>query len=289
MTPDWIACDWGTSNLRLWAMAGGDVVAEAESDRGMGSLAPGDFEGALRDAMGDWAPAPVVACGMVGARQGWTEAPYAAVPCPPLAGPLKRVPGTDLSVHIVPGLKQDHPGDVMRGEETQIAGFLSMNADWDGVVCLPGTHTKWVHVSAGEVVSFQTVMTGELFSLLARKSVLRHAIAEGWDEAAFETAVGEALTRPERVSTELFGIRAAFLLHDAPTSQGYARLSGLLIGSELAATRNHWLGREIAIIGAHRLAGAYRLALSYQGAHAMEVKPGPATLAGLREARALVD
>ena len=51
----------------------------------------------------------------------------------------------------------------MRGEETQIAGFLALNPGWDGVICLPGTHSKWAHVSAGEVVSFQTFLTGESF------------------------------------------------------------------------------------------------------------------------------
>ena len=88
MRPDWIAVDWGTSNVRAWAMAAdGAVLAEAGSDRGMGTLARDAFEGALLDLIGPWiagGPVPVVACGMVGARQGWVEAPYAAVPCPPL-------------------------------------------------------------------------------------------------------------------------------------------------------------------------------------------------------------
>jgi len=74
-------------------------------------------------------------------------------------------------MHILPGLKQDKNPDVMRGEETQIAGFLAGNPDFDGVLCLPGTHTKWVHISAKEIVSFQTVMTGELFALLSQNSV----------------------------------------------------------------------------------------------------------------------
>jgi 2-dehydro-3-deoxygalactonokinase len=87
MTPDWIAVDWGTSNLRAWAMdAAGRARAEAASDAGMGGLAPSGFEPALLALIGPWlAPGrvtDVVACGMVGARQGWTEAPYAAVPAP---------------------------------------------------------------------------------------------------------------------------------------------------------------------------------------------------------------
>ncbi len=74
---------------------------------------------------------PVIACGMVGSRQGWLEAPYRAVPCTPLdPGSLVAVPTRDprISVRLVPGLKQAKPADVMRGEETQIAGRAGADA-----------------------------------------------------------------------------------------------------------------------------------------------------------------
>lgn len=143
---------------------------------------------------------PVIACGMVGSRQGWFEAPYRTTPCAPVApGALTRVPTQDprLDVRIAPGLKQVSPADVMRGEETQIAGALALLPDFDGVLCLPGTHTKWAHVSAGEVVSFQTFMTGEMFALLSTQSVLRHSmISTDWDSAAFAAGVATAIERP---------------------------------------------------------------------------------------------
>ena len=46
--PEWIAVDWGTSNLRVWAMAGGAAVAEADSAAGMGGLGRDGFAPALR-------------------------------------------------------------------------------------------------------------------------------------------------------------------------------------------------------------------------------------------------
>jgi len=175
---DWIAVDWGTSNLRVWAMRASGPVADARSDQGMGTLEPEAFEPALLDLIEPWlgaAPMPVIACGMVGAKQGWAEAPYAAVPCPPvsLATVTPNVQDRRLVVHILPGLSQASPADVMRGEETQIAGYLADVPEFDGILCMPGTHTKWVQVSAGEVVSFRTFMTGEMFALLSTGSVLR--------------------------------------------------------------------------------------------------------------------
>ena len=205
---DWIAVDWGTSNLRAWAMdEGGRPLAEAASPAGMSGLAKDGFEPALLALVEPWlAPGrrtDVVACGMVGARQGWIEAPYAAVPCPPPRA-FVRPPVTDarLAVHVLPGLRQDRQWDVMRGEETQIAGLIAREPAFDGVVCLPGTHTKWAHVSAGEVVSFASFMTGEIFGLLATQSVLRHSLGSGhgWSDAEFAEAVGETLSHPERLA-----------------------------------------------------------------------------------------
>ena len=88
ITPAWIAVDWGTSNLRAWAMdSANTVLAEASSEDGMGTLARDGFEPALLRLITPWlsgGPVPVIACGMVGSRQGWHEAPYRAVPCMPL-------------------------------------------------------------------------------------------------------------------------------------------------------------------------------------------------------------
>ncbi len=290
ITPAWIAVDWGTSHLRAWAMsANGTVLAQASSDRGMGRLDRAGFEPALLALVGPWlqGSTPVIACGMVGSRQGWVEAPYAATPCPPQGGSFARAQSDDprLAVHVIPGIKQLHPADVMRGEETQIAGYLAQNKGWDGVICLPGTHTKWAHISAGEIVSFQTFMTGELFATLATQTVLRHSIAaDGWDDAAFDTGLADAYGRPEKLAGRLFSLRAEGLLHDLPGAAARARLSGLLIGAELAAAKPYWLGQQIAVIGAGALARLYVTALAQHGAPATQVNAEAATLAGLTAA-----
>lgn len=290
---DWIAVDWGTSNLRAYAMKGATFVARTQSQDGMGKLTKGEFAPALRSVTACWDGSdllPVVACGMVGSRQGWAEAPYRAVPCPPLANTLTRVQScANRSVHIVPGLSQKTPPDVMRGEETQIAGFLNLNPGWDGVLCLPGTHTKWVHLSAGDVVSFQTFMTGEMFSLLGHSSVLRHSVAdEGWDDDAFSQAVSDAISKPERLAARLFSLRAGDLLHGMDRTAIRASLSGYLIGAELAAARAYWLGQNIAILGTGAQARAYQSGLADQASLAMLVDTERATLAGLTAAHRLL-
>ncbi|WP_238366690.1 2-dehydro-3-deoxygalactonokinase [Mesobacterium pallidum] len=290
----WIAVDWGTSALRAWGLdAGGSVVQSARSDRGMGQLAPEGFEPALLELVGDWLPegivTQVVVCGMAGARQGWVEAPYAAVPCAPTGDGVMQAPTRDprLSVRILSGLSQAAPADVMRGEETQVAGLLATRPKFDGIVLLPGTHTKWVHVSAGEVVSFRSFMTGELFALLSTQSVLRHSLgAETPDLAAFDAAVAATLSRPERMAAELFSIRAADLLLGQPGGAAWGRLAGLLIGAELAATRAYWLGQQLAVLDNGAQADLYARALEAQGAVILREAAAAMTLAGLKAAHA---
>lgn len=264
--PDWIAVDWGTSHCRAWAMGrDSEVLAEARSDQGMVGLSREAFPGALEALVAGWGTAPVIACGMVGSRQGWVEAAYTPVPCAPDRFTTIAAPGS-RRVTVVGGVKQANPADVMRGEETQIAGYLRQNPGFDGVLCLPGTHTKWVQISAGEIISFRTAMTGEMYALLSEKSVLRHAVGDGWDDSAFRVAVSDALSRPESLAAQLFTVRAASLLDGLSESAARARLSGLLIGAELASMRPYWLGQSIAIIGAKRLTQIYADALTAQGA-----------------------
>lgn len=296
MTVEWIAVDWGTTNLRAFAMGRDGIVAQAASDDGMGRLDRDGFEPALLRLIGPWLTdgrvMDVVACGMVGSRQGWHEAPYRAVPCTPLdPAALVTAPTRDgrIRVRLVPGLKQAQPADVMRGEETQIAGTLALMPGFDGVICLPGTHSKWVHVSAGDVVSFQTYLTGEMFALLSEASVLRHGMqGGGWDEAAFDTGVSDALSRPERIGARLFGIRAEGLIAGLSAAAARARLSGLLIGTELAAARPYWLGQAVVIVGSEAISASYARALMGLGVAPRLVKGGDAVLAGLAATRAKV-
>jgi 2-dehydro-3-deoxygalactonokinase len=289
---DWIGADWGTTHLRVWALgARGEILARRSSDRGMSVLGRAEYELALTDLVSDLIPGdrtiPIIACGMVGSRQGWVDAGYVETPCPPpgIAGSVK--PGdSGFSVHILAGVKQTKPADVMRGEETQIAGYLREQPDFDGVVCLPGTHTKWARVREGQIEDFQTFMTGELFSLLSNQSVLRHSImaTKGWDGEAFGAAINEAIAQPAAFAAQLFTLRAASLIDSMTPETARARLSGLLIGVELAAARHYWRGRDVAIIGRKDLVQLYREGLEAQGVAPRVARCKDMALAGLSAA-----
>ena len=166
-----VVVDWGTSSFRGWLMsADGAALAESRGAKAccIVRAGAGGFAAVLREhlaRLGAPAGAPVLICGMAGARQGWAEAPYLRTPTRLDAlheGALRiDAPG---DIRILPGIAQARPDrpDVMRGEETQLLGVTE--PDFTGLVCIPGTHSKWVRIEAGRIVEFSTYMTGELFS-----------------------------------------------------------------------------------------------------------------------------
>ncbi len=296
-----VAVDWGTSSLRLWHLsATGEVLAEIRSAEGMSAVPEGGFEAVLRQRIGELGlapggPAPRVAlCGMVGARQGWREAPYVDVPAP-LSAVAERavaVPMAGVDARILPGLAQrdrTRP-DVMRGEETQLLGLVLNDPALSGMVCMPGTHCKWVTLEGGAVRSFSTAITGELFAVLAGHSLLRHTIGEERPSgdpasAAFRAGLEAGLESPEQVISKLFSIRAEGLLFGTNGTEAADRLSGLLIGSEVgAAFRRHAAGGPVVLVASGRMAGLYQVALEAAGSAVRLVDADLAVRAGLLQA-----
>ena len=281
------AADWGTSSLRVWALSSaGSVLAERRSDEGMARLPPGEFEPVLRGHLGalgaalglEGAALPVVLCGMVGARQGWREAGYVDVPARlgALCARALAIPAAGLDVRILPGLanRQEGREDVMRGEETQLLGLLQAEPSLSGLVCLPGTHSKWVRMQDGAVLGFSTAMTGELFAVLSQHSVLRHSLDGAGpsgdpDSPAFLEGVARGLAEPERLTAMLFGVRAATMLHGTAGTAAADMLSGLLIGTEIAGA-GAAPGTPLTLVAGGSLAALYGRALALAG-HAARV------------------
>jgi 2-dehydro-3-deoxygalactonokinase len=236
-----------------------------------------NFESCFLTSVEGWSfglDVPVLLCGMVGSRQGWHEAGYLSVPQPlgDLSQHLVHVPTAHegLSAYILPGLKQADPFDVMRGEETQLAGYLG--ADSHGStrpvaerICLPGTHAKWARVDGGVVTHFSTALTGELFDMLSKHSILAHSLAaEGLDGEAFADSVQTAFRDPACLTEALFSIRAEGLLIGEDGARARGRLSGLLIGAEFAGAHLE-AGEAVTLIGAKALNATYARALGVLG------------------------
>lgn len=279
-----IGLDWGTTSLRAYRFDGsGQVVESRHRPSGIMQIADGGagrsdgFERALEQACGDWIAAdpgcPVLACGMVGSAQGWREAPYVDVPASldGLGGALTSVAtARGATLHIVPGLIARGPlPDVMRGEETQVAGAIEPGAagTWIG---LPGTHAKWVRVQDRRVVGFHTFMTGEVFAALCAHTILGRTMrpAAAPDLGAFDRGVAVARSPEGRlgVLSTMFSARTLGLVGALAGEAQADYLSGLLIGHEVAALDQLGeRGEPILLIGEAALCERYRRALAASG------------------------
>lgn len=276
--PAFLACDWGTTNLRAWLMADdGRVLKSRDFPLGVSQLAPGEAARRFRDEVRPGLVAeglPAILCGMIGSTLGWAVADY--LPCPAglgdLRGALLKVDDGAAPVVIVPGLScagLTGAPDVMRGEETQVFGWTRLAPErrrgrW--AVCHPGTHAKWILVEDGAIVRFVTAMTGELFAVLRKHSVLK-SDAPPDDEAAFDEGVAAA-GDGGALASRLFSVRSRVVAGDAAPETTPSYLSGLLIGAEVAAAPAMLgLGEDasIALVGEPALCRWYARALKGAG------------------------
>ena len=292
-----VAIDWGSSALRGARLnPNGEILEQRSFARGMLTVAAGEFATVFDTCFGDWTRSGDARClisGMAGSKQGWREAPYC--PCPAgfddLAAHLMWLDlGAGRSeVAIVPGLSCEHacdlPGlpsiaDVMRGEEVQIFGAMQLTGLRDGIFVLPGTHSKWAQVSNGRVTGFHTYMSGEFFALLSQQSILSRTLDKDATpvESAFALGVQRA-AQPGCLLHHAFGARTLSLFSRMDAASLTSYLSGLVIGTELAA-QTFSGAAEVVLIGAPALTERYAQGLAIHGVQA-KMLDAHATWAGL--------
>jgi 2-dehydro-3-deoxygalactonokinase len=285
-TQGYIAVDWGTTNRRAYAVkADGKVSGEFEDDRGLKSIPAGGFPAAAAEITARLGDRPMLLAGMVGSNKGWREAPY--VPCPAGAADLAAnllwiEPGR---IAIVPGVSQagSAGADVMRGEEVQLLGAVASGlVGGEGLVCHPGTHAKWVLMEEGRIARFRTMMTGELFSMLSRHSILADQLkGEVAADGEFIAGARAGLAGTDLLAS-LFGIRARYLLGESDGDEA-SYGSGLLIGSDVRTGLGLAVSdAPVALIGRPDLCSLYAAALNEAGRETREADGATAFLAGIR-------
>jgi 2-dehydro-3-deoxygalactonokinase len=253
----------------------GSILESRSAEKGILSVRPAEFPGVLEEHVGDWiaqGEAPIVMSGMVGSRQGWSEAPYVLCPAglAEIAAALHEVRWDGKRAWIVPGLAcRDAAGvhDVLRGEEVQIFG-----SGVEGLVCLPGTHSKWVEVTGGRIIRFCTYMTGEVYAVLRQHSILSRMMTEGApDRAAFADGVARS-GDPGGLLHHLFGVRTRGLMGELAQAAAGSYLSGILVGHELHA----FAQKQVFFLGARELVALYAHAAALLGIESRTLDPDAA-------------
>ena len=283
-----IGIDWGTTSFRAFRVGRDGIIRDRRAGpKGILNVPDGRFGDTLREEIGPWLAAGedhVLLSGMIGSRQGWKETAY--LPCPAgaaeLGGALVDIGFDWAQVKLVPGLSGTDAfgvAEVMRGEETQVLGVPALVRD-GGIACLPGTHSKWVRVEGGRIVSFTTHMTGETFGALRGHTILGRMMRDGpADGPPFDAGLHRS-ANPDGLLHHLFGVRALTLAGQLEEAEAPAYLSGLLIGHEVRAALAGAGGPVVQVIGAPELTGLYAKAITLCGGFA-ERHDGEAVVRGL--------
>jgi len=267
-----IAIDWGTSNFRAFRLdEAGEIIERRFFPGGILLVQDGRFEEMLLAQVGDWLKSGetrILLCGMVGSRQGWREAKY--VSCPvgiaDLANAVIKVPLADAEVLLIPGIiGADSYGipEVMRGEETEAMGMLN-TCSGDGLVCLPGTHSKWIRFSEGTIINFMTCMTGEVFAALRQCTILSRIMTSDVtvDSEAFLRGIVRSADAGGLLH-HLFSVRTLALTDQLKEEASASYLSGLLIGHEVRAVMPPVA--HVHLVGAAQLCSLYSQAIQACG------------------------
>jgi 2-dehydro-3-deoxygalactonokinase len=300
-TGRFLSCDWGTTSFRLRLVSCQDceIISEVREKTGIkaiyeeASRCGANTQEARREFFARFlrekidlllsrqsspnTPLPLVISGMASSSVGWRELPYAKTPF--------RLNGADIVAEelqwtappqvnrtwLISGVANDY--NIMRGEESEIIGLM---ADPElaayqrrSLLILPGTHSKHVLVQEGSIVDFHTHITGELFEVLGRHSLLRASLdldqekpggkPSGAKLNAFQEGVLWA--RDHGLSGALFRVRTRAVLGGCLPNENTWFFSGLLIGAELTEVANNAGAVTIILAAGSGLSDLYALAL----------------------------
>jgi 2-dehydro-3-deoxygalactonokinase len=301
MGSDFIAINWGSSNFRAYLIDEHGALRDAFAEpKGIASIDREGMAAQIERLVQRWPDAqPIYACGMVGSNVGWEEVGYAECPIG-LEGLAANLHGTTIAgrlMHIVPGLacrrETDGSPDIMRGEETELFGLLRAGRlPRDGMVALPGTHSKWVRIAGGTVLEFMTAMSGEMFDRLTSAGMLASVVAA--PAAAGESFTAGVLAGSGGVlglGTQLFGARARVIRKDLARDDAASYLRGLLIGAEIADARTLYPldgAPAVTLVGAAPVCALYADALSRLDIRSVTEDAGDASAQGFAAIHAAV-
>lgn len=275
-----ISIDWGTTNLRMYlvALPSLEVIKSTKGLQGIKSLhlkAKNEQREVsvflksylmmqLQKAFGSLPePIPIIVSGMASSKLGLFDLPYAKLP-QDLSHPKLKYKQSQLKNHplyVISGLSTED--DILRGEETQLIGLHDLLSDKkSSTIIIPGTHSKHMFCKEGILMQFKTYMTGELFELLTKHSILEYAVLLPENKEPLWDAFVEGVSAAEQESLlhNIFTVRVKQVLENLDGISNYYYLSGLLIGAEIVALKTQ-TKQHIYVFASGALSQCYEIAI----------------------------
>lgn len=265
-----VTIDSGTTNTRVRVCKDKTVIAEASGTVGVRDAAITGNQRVLiqgvrevlhqalsnanvcvgRDGM------QILASGMITSNMGLYEVPHISAPANrddlAYGAVQKLLPEIiDHPIWFLPGVKNNvsqvdlascEMMDVMRGEETETLGVISLfGINGPALVILPGSHSKFVKLdSDNNIVSSATTIAGELLDVVTQNTILANSLDHKFTNTIDEEFLlhGANLCREVGLARSCFSIRILDLFSQTTLNQRANFLLGTILYSDILTIKN---------------------------------------------------
>lgn len=286
-----LAFDVGTTFSRAWLVENDRILSASRERGGARDVAQGRQRGwvidlllrlarsVLKEAGAEWSSVDAaVAFGMITSELGLEEVPHLEAPVgiKDIAGALRecRVDELPVPLLLVPGVRSPNDvvelNDVMRGEETQVAGLVSSpEVRLPLVFVSTGSHTKFVFVDTDSRICWSvTTLSGELIWAMHRETILSKLIdpSHSLDDLTFVER-GARAVKDGGLSRALFATRLLNVLSGTDPSKCSDFLHGAVAEADIQCLRATVRARgltnaSVVVTKGTALAGVYTHLLS---------------------------
>ncbi len=124
--------------------------------------------------------------------------------------------------------------DMMRGEETEIMGIMQEKYG-ECIYVLPGSHSKIISINnQGKIVSFSTMLTGEMIASLSQNTILKDAVDLSVDTIHKEYLLkGYEYAKSAGINKALFKVRILKNIFGRSEEEVYSFFMGIVLCDEI--------------------------------------------------------
>ena len=267
MKNNYLAIDGGTTNTRITLVCGGEIIAKELIAIGSKDNIDGnaEYKNAIKDGiqgllmengLSESQITAIIASGMITSDYGLYEVKHlaASVGLAELSGGMKRavIPEIcEIPFYFVPGVivnNGEFDTDMMRGEETEIMG-LADTYGTDYAYLLPGSHSKLITLDdTGRIDNLKTFLSGEMFSALAKNTILRGTVDINRSDFDPEYLIkGYEISVKCGINEALFKTRILKNIFSRIDLECYSFYLGAVFAGEIQAIKN--CGKKGVVIG----------------------------------------
>lgn len=248
----YITIDGGTTSTRVNLLKNREILDTVKLDIGarasignrekyMGAIKSAIDEIILRNNARDIKR--ILASGMITCEFGLCNLPHIKAPAgiDELSETMHEITINEISdipFVFIRGVKTDTQDidsfDMMRGEETELIGIMDKSYK-DAIYVLPGSHSKIIKTdNKGRIVSFSTMLTGEMIAALSQGTILKDAVDLGVTKVDPEYLLkGYDYAKSAGINKALFKVRILKNIFGCTKEEVYSFFMGIILSDEI--------------------------------------------------------